>query len=84
MEAVNTNFKVIGLIRLGIKPKSTAPDADALTTRPSELLSGARAFNCLVKKLFWATFYGNLLLFKWIWAINHQKNLATLDEAFIL
>ena len=36
---MNTNFKVIGLIRLGIKPKSTAPEADALTTRPSELLS---------------------------------------------
>ena len=35
---VNTNFKVIGLTRLGIKPKSTAPEVDALTTRPSELL----------------------------------------------
>ena len=34
---MNTNFKVIGLIRLGIKPKSTAPEADALTIRPSEL-----------------------------------------------
>ena len=30
---MNTNFKVIGLTRLGIKPKSTAPEADALTTR---------------------------------------------------
>ena len=30
---MNTNFKVIGLTRLGIKPKSTAPTADALTTR---------------------------------------------------
>ena len=29
---MNTNFKVIGLIRLGIKPKSTAPAADALTS----------------------------------------------------
>ena len=37
-EAVNTNFKIIGLTRLGIKPKSTAPEADALTTRPSEQL----------------------------------------------
>ena len=36
-ETVNTNFKVIGLTRLGIKPKSTAPEADALTTRTSEL-----------------------------------------------
>ena len=35
--AVNTNFKVIGLTRLGIKPTSTAPEADALTTWPSEL-----------------------------------------------
>ena len=31
-------FKVNGLTRLGIKPKSTTPEADALTTRPSELL----------------------------------------------
>ena len=29
-EAVNTNFKVIGLTRLGIKPESTAQEADAL------------------------------------------------------
>ena len=36
-EAVNTNFKVIGLARLEIKHKSTAPEADALTTRPSKL-----------------------------------------------
>ena len=35
---VNTNFKVIGLTRLGIKPQSTASETDALTTRPSELL----------------------------------------------
>ena len=35
---MNTNFKVIGLNRLGIKLKSTAPEPDALTTRPSELL----------------------------------------------
>ena len=31
-EAVNTSFKVIGLTRL--EPESTAPEADALTTRP--------------------------------------------------
>ena len=37
--AVNTYFKVIGLTQLGIKSKSTAPEADALTTRPSELLN---------------------------------------------
>ena len=34
---MNTNYKVIGLTRLGIEPKSTAPEADALTARPSEL-----------------------------------------------
>ena len=28
---MNTNFKVVGLTRLGIKPKSTAPDVDALS-----------------------------------------------------
>ena len=61
---MNTNFKIIGLTQLGIKPESTAPDADALTTWPSELLSGARAFHCFVKKIFWATFYGNLQRFK--------------------
>ena len=42
---MNTNFKIIDLTRLEIKPKSTAPEADALTTRPSEQLSGiARNF----------------------------------------
>ena len=36
-EAVNTNFKVIGLKRLGIVTDFTASKADALTTRPYEL-----------------------------------------------
>ena len=36
-ETVNTKFKIIGLTRLEIKPKSTAPEADAVTTRPPEL-----------------------------------------------
>ena len=36
---MNTNFKVIGLTRLGIKPKATAPEADTLITRPSALLN---------------------------------------------
>ena len=37
---MNANFKVIGLTRLGIKLESTAAlEADALTTRPSELLN---------------------------------------------
>ena len=35
---VNSNFKVIGLIRLGIKPEFADPEVDAFTTRPSELL----------------------------------------------
>ena len=35
------NFKVIGLTRLGIKPESTAPEADAVTTRSSELATVA-------------------------------------------
>ena len=35
-EAVNTKFTAIGLTQLGIKRKSTAPEADALTTRASE------------------------------------------------
>ena len=35
---MNTNFKVIGLTRLAIKPESAAPETDALTIWPSELL----------------------------------------------
>ena len=34
---MNTNFKVIGLTRLGIKHKSTDSEADVLTSWPSEL-----------------------------------------------
>ena len=37
-EAVNASFKVIGLTRLGIKPESTAPEAEALSTRTFKLL----------------------------------------------
>ena len=36
---MNSNSKVIGLTRLRIKPKSAAPEADALNNRPSELNS---------------------------------------------
>ena len=36
---MTTNFEVIGLTRLGIKPECAAPETDALTTRPFELLS---------------------------------------------
>ena len=35
---MNTSYIVIGLIQVGIKPKSSAPEADALTPRVSELL----------------------------------------------
>ena len=35
---MNTTFKPIALTRLGIKPKVTAPQADAFTTWPSKLL----------------------------------------------
>ena len=37
---MNTNFKVIGLIRLGIKTQSIDLKADNFITRPSELLIG--------------------------------------------
>ena len=40
---MNTNFKFVGLTRLGIKPEFTGPEADALTTRPSELAAVAGA-----------------------------------------
>ena len=39
-EAVNSNFKVIGLTRFGINTQSTALEVDALATRPPELLIG--------------------------------------------
>ena len=37
---MNTNFKAIVLTRLGIKPECTAPQADALTIRPSICFTG--------------------------------------------
>ena len=36
---MNTNFEVTGLTLLGIKPESTAPEADTFTTRLFELLN---------------------------------------------
>ena len=42
---MNSNFKIIGLTQLGIKLNSTAPEADAPTSRPFELL-------CRVKVIF--------------------------------
>ena len=38
---MNTNFKVIGLTPLGIKPKAAVTVAYALTSRPPELLMSA-------------------------------------------
>ena len=43
---MNTNFKVIGLTRLGIKLEFTAPEADAFATRPSELLNCEELLVC--------------------------------------
>ena len=44
---MNTNFKVIGLTRRGVKPKSTAPTA--LTTWSSDLsLGGGGGINSAV------------------------------------
>ena len=48
---MNTNFKVIGLTRLGIKPESSAPEADALTTRPFELSALPACAERLVENL---------------------------------
>ena len=48
---MNINFKIIGLTRLGIKPKSTAPEADAVTTRPSELLMPAKPTSLFLSSL---------------------------------
>ena len=56
-KAVNSNFKVIGLTRLGIETQSTALKSDALTIRPSELLIGhaiisqLTSFNGVTKQL---------------------------------
>ena len=56
-EAVNINFKVIGLTRLGIKPKSTAPEADVLTTRlmaqPQWPASGQASLQLFKTNLRW-------------------------------
>ena len=40
---MNSNFEVIDLIRLGIKPKFTATEANALTTRPSEAVKSKKS-----------------------------------------
>ena len=57
---MNTNFKVIGLTRLRIESGSTAPKADALTTRPSELCYVFTG----IKKLSQETFVTNEIIFR--------------------
>ena len=52
---MNTNVKVIGLTRLGIKPKSTVFEEDALTTRSSEIALPPGAYlggHCAMPPLF--------------------------------
>ena len=44
----SSGFKIIGLTPLGIKLKSTAPEADALTTRPSKLYGKTVYFKNIV------------------------------------
>ena len=47
---MNTNFKVIGLTRLGIKPESTAQETDALYHSEAKLKVGLLYF-VSIKKL---------------------------------
>ena len=49
---MNTNFHAIGLIRLGIKPESAAPEADAATTRPSKLKEIFSKLRRLIEQYF--------------------------------
>ena len=63
---MNISFKVIGLAPLGIKPESTAPEADALPTYPSEVICTScwqlqLGINALAKFRF-SFFYFALLL----------------------
>ena len=45
-EAENTKVTGIDLTQLGIKPESTALEADALTTRSVAHVGGLRPFQC--------------------------------------
>ena len=76
-EAVNTNFEVAGLTRLGIKPKSTAPQAEALSARSSELFMKPRSFNqfCHIGPSSYGCPYGfldfqRICSFVWIGDVN--------------
>ena len=64
---MNINVKDIGLTRLGIKPKSTAPEADALTTRPSKLLKFQQFMRYIfkilnIKKIYEAKIFAKTIL----------------------
>ena len=66
-EAVNSNFKVNGLTRLGIKTQSTALEADALTTWPSELLIRT-CYNFTINIVQWSyETIANRLVIRKIW-----------------
>ena len=58
----DTNFKVIGLTRLEIKPDSTATEADALITRPSELFKNNKVKKYLAFFSFKGMSAGKILL----------------------
>ena len=79
---MNTNFKAIGLTRLGIKPKSTAPEADVLTIRPSELLNvkqEKRGENLL----FWRSHsYVDLVLQKKVFTLFFNQRAARSFNSF--
>ena len=47
MEALNTNFKVNGLTRLGIKRVSTTPEADTDITWSSKVPFSGRLIACV-------------------------------------
>ena len=75
---MNTNFKDIGLTRLGIKPESTAPKEDALTTRQSELSNFKQISLLTVKKFqescFQDTDKYSVVLFSKNW-FSERKNI---------
>ena len=59
---MNTNVKVIGLTRLGIKPESTAQETDALY-HSAELLLGHLSENTCKGMVYTEIFKGGVVLF---------------------
>ena len=61
---MNTNFKVIGLTRLEIKPKSTATEADAFNTRHrlTDRLQQDAVMQCTVMNQFQSNMINNLAI----------------------